>query len=655
MLRLILVLVLGLGFGFAPGSAQRSLPISGWSEPALLFSAGVGSPTDEVLGAKAAVDQGVVFVVWAQRVAAGTGGQQAADIFFARSEDEGETFSVLNLSQSPDVDSRFPDLWVDRNNVYVVWEEGTGRDKEIFFVYSQDRGQSFTTPLNLSNTPNREDRDAHLVVGSRQVVVVWEQVSDRANDSDIYFAFSRDGGQTFSSPRNLSSTSGTLSTFPQVAPGSGGTVYVAWEDEPFGGAAGGTAQADIFFTVLDLRGRSESVGPRINVSNTPGANSLNPKLVASRNRVFLAWEEGGTSTIARDDREARLRGEDSGSISQEREIYLAISTDGGQSFDVTNVSNTPEFDSRRPALALSGMRTLLLAWEEEEGALDNSTVVSTGKTDIWFTRSPDGGETFFPPLNLSHSFGVGSRNIALWGTQRKIFLVWEEDVGTTLGSSTPGREILFTRSTDGGETFETAQVVSRSLARTSRLPSVAVENRVVLVFWEERPEGGGQQGFQLFLTRNEAEGAPFQSRGGRVRAVSVGSVRAGSPPASALEPAQPPSGARTRAVVALGVEALREGRGWSFRVRLSGDAQGAARVRLSVYDLAGRTVFRTEAPIGDGDVGRAQGERAVKLVWPLRDRTGQPVAHGIYLYRVELRDAQGMELRSAVRKLVVLR
>ncbi len=650
LVGVLLVVGLGLSVGFAPGSAQRSLPVSGWSEPALLFSAGVGSPTDEVLGAKAAVGQGVIFVVWAQRVAAGAGGQQAADIFLARSDDGGETFSVLNLSQSPAVDSRFPDLWVTGGTVYVVWEEGTGQAKEILLARSRDRGQSFEPPVNVSNTPNREDRDARVVADFRRVVVVWEQVSDRANDSDIFFAFSRDGGQTFSSPRNLSSTSGTLSTAPRVAlSGPRGTFYVAWEDEPLGDGGATTAQTEIFFTTIELQGQTETVGPRLNVSNTPETPSLNPKLVASRSRVFLAWEEGGTSTIARDDREARLRGEESTAPTQDREIYLAVSADGGQSFNVVNVSNTPEFDSRRPALALAGMQTLLVAWEEEEGALDDSTVVTTGRTDIWFTRSPDGGETFFPPLNLSHSFGVGSRNVVLLGGQRKVFLAWEEDVGAAVGGGARGREILFTRSLDGGETFQAAQVVSRSLARVSRLPRLVLDNRVVVVLWEERAEvAGTQPGFQLAFTRNEAEGAPFQARGGRVRAVSVGSV-------SALKPAQPPSEARARAVVALGVEALREGRGWSFRVHLPGSAQGAARVRLSVYDLAGRTVFRAEAPIGDGDVGWAQGERAVKLVWPLRDRAGRPVAHGIYLYRVELRDAQGMELRSEVRKLVVLR
>lgn len=671
-IRMLLLLILLMPLGTEEGKAQRSVPESAWTDPAPLF-AGTGpvggGGIDELLAAKVAVARGTLFVVWAQRADAGAGGTPNAEVFLARSEDSGETFSVLNLSQSPAVDSRFPDLWVDGSNVYVVWEEGTGQEKEIYFTRSRDRGRTFSDPINVSNTPNREDRDARVVADSRLVAIVWEQAGEPTDDSDIFFTFSRDGGETFGSVRNLSSTSGTLSTFPQVALGASGTVYVAWEDEP-PTSPGGTARTEIFFVALNLRGRAESVGPRLNVSGSPEVPSLNPRLIASRDRVFLAWEEGGTGAPAgaRTDREARLLGEDAAATAQAREIYLAVSKDGGRSFTVTNVSNTPEFDSRRPALALSGMRTLFVAWEEEEGALDDSTVLSTGRTDIWLTRSLDGGETFFPPLNLSHSFGVASRNVSLWATQRKVFVVWEEEVGAAgggiRGGGTRSREILFARSPDGGETFQVAQAISRSLARPSRLPQVVGENRVVLVLWEESPRTptGGAQPFQLFATRNENDGVPFRARSrGLARAVRVTRVEIETPPAQTTrtDEGQRRSSIRERETekrtMAVAVTATAEaealsGGGVRFLVRarsLPPSVDGTARVELSVYDLAGRRLFRQQAPLS------ATGELSFR--WPLRHSDGRPVAHGVYLYRVRLLDTRGDELGTVVRKLVVLR
>jgi hypothetical protein len=39
------------------------------------------------------------------------------------------------------------------NNVYVIWIEFLPFNDEIFFAVSPDKGQTFSEPLNLSQTP----------------------------------------------------------------------------------------------------------------------------------------------------------------------------------------------------------------------------------------------------------------------------------------------------------------------------------------------------------------------------------------------------------------------------------------------------------------------------------------------------------------------
>ena len=75
----------------------------------------------------------------------------------------------------------------------------------------------------------------------------------------------------------------------------------------------------------------------------------------------------------------------------------------------------------------------------------------------------------------------------------------------------------------------------------------------------------------------------------------------------------------------------------TLRYALSGEAT----VRLAVYDVLGRTVrVLIDAP-------RAGGEHAT--TWDARDEAGQPVAPGLYLYRLEVGQ------QRHVRKMVVVR
>ena len=75
---------------------------------------------------------------------------------------------------------------------------------------------------------------------------------------------------------------------------------------------------------------------------------------------------------------------------------------------------------------------------------------------------------------------------------------------------------------------------------------------------------------------------------------------------------------------------------------LSAGGPNVAAIGLRVYDLNGRTVFSREAA-------------GTTLSWNYLSSEGTPVANGVYLYVVEVKDAQGRVLTSEVKKLVVVR
>ena len=72
-----------------------------------------------------------------------------SEIFFAASNDNGQTFNTLNISNSAGSSAQ-PQIALSGNNVYVTWLDASPGNADIF-VISNDR--PFGTPINLSNNP----------------------------------------------------------------------------------------------------------------------------------------------------------------------------------------------------------------------------------------------------------------------------------------------------------------------------------------------------------------------------------------------------------------------------------------------------------------------------------------------------------------------
>src|SRR5688572_802922 len=111
------------------------------------------------------------------------------------SQNGGQAFSdPFNLSNSTG-DSENPQISSEVNNTYVVWQEDTDPpfgNRDIFFARSTDGGQAFNTK-NISNNTG-DSVNPQISVEGNNVYVVWQE------DGDIFFSFSQDGGQAFSDP-----------------------------------------------------------------------------------------------------------------------------------------------------------------------------------------------------------------------------------------------------------------------------------------------------------------------------------------------------------------------------------------------------------------------------------------------------------------------
>ncbi len=376
---------------------------------------------------------------------------------------------TVNVSNSMG-ESRRAQLLIEGNDVYIVWNDSTPGNDEVFFAKSTDGGKSFDKPINLSQNdgPSAFPR---LTVSGTNVYVVWYDYSP--DQSDIFFAKSNDGGKSFKTT-NISDT--PMPSYNPWVAASSNYVYVVFND-------GGRTASMEFTTgetrIVDINTgdeelillRSEDYGETfefINLSNTPGNTSWNARISVLGSNVFVNWNE----------REGTGEGD----------VFFTKSEDNGNSFSMPiNVSNNP-LNSVDSLIAFNE-NNLYIVWNDASG----------NSTDIYFVKSVDNGNTFDPPINLSHSTSksIMTRDSALAVSGDKIFVVWYDE-------SKKENYVFFTKSADGGLTFSDPINLSPNDAISKYAQVVANKNNVYVI-WHDYAEGNGD----VFLRESTDGGETF--------------------------------------------------------------------------------------------------------------------------------------------------
>jgi hypothetical protein len=131
-----------------------------------------------------------------------------------------------------------------RDRVYVSWtrylfnaSNGNYVQSPIFFAYSTDGGATFSTPQNISGKVLYDQGSRPIVGYDGTVYVIFEGASRLATLDSTYIVKSTDGGATFSKPVKvadlqdvipLANTAFRNDSFPAGAAAPNGDLYVAW-------------------------------------------------------------------------------------------------------------------------------------------------------------------------------------------------------------------------------------------------------------------------------------------------------------------------------------------------------------------------------------------------------------------------------------------
>jgi hypothetical protein len=345
-----------------------------------------------------------------------------------------EAFGIAgNFSQTQST-SREPTVEVVGNHVFAAWIDMRTGYGDVYFWASPDRGLTFSQPQNLSNSHARAS-DVQVSKSQANVYVVWVEEGIRLRTS-------HDFGVTFGPVQVLSERGSD----PHIV-ATDKNVYVTWTRSEKHG--------DLFFRASHDFG--DSFEPAIELNEQARGGDVD--LAAAGLNVYAVWDDGS-------------------------QVFFRRSADEGRSFAPTQVLDEGTAASEDARLGTHALGVSVV-WRE-----------GTGCGEIAFRRSTTGGASFEPILNLSGS-PMASLDPLIDVRDNFVYVLWKEkQAGDT--------DVFFTRSLDGGVTFDVARNVSETPGKSAQY-ALSSSGNYVRIVWRDQTMGGSD----IFYRSSVDRGASF--------------------------------------------------------------------------------------------------------------------------------------------------
>jgi len=342
-----------------------------------------------------------------------------------------------NLTQNDD-DSVYPQISSSSDNIYIVWQESVGSygttNYDIFFKKSNDNGDNFGSPINLSDNAGFSEHPQIASVGNL-IYVVW--VDDSSGEREIMFSKSSDSGKTFSNSIVISRNS--MSPYHVELAAEGQNVYVVWNSF-------GMETSNII-----LLSKSNDAGKTFGELTEIGVGDMEtyPKIAANTDEYYIAWDR-------RDNKATEI---------------LLIK--GHKDFKMDNVTqlgklNNEGIDGGESQVAVDADH-VIVSWASN---------IPVDKKYIYISSSMNKGNSFANNIPLSSANSSNVENILI---DDNLYVVWQDNIDGN-------QEIFYTKSNTNGTSIYKSINVSNNIG-VSECPSITVSTSGIHMIWEDDTTG----------------------------------------------------------------------------------------------------------------------------------------------------------------------
>ena len=342
-----------------------------------------------------------------------------------------------NLTQNDD-DSVYPQISSSSDNIYIVWQESVGSygttNYDIFFKKSNDNGDNFGSPINLSDNAGFSEHPQIASVGNL-IYVVW--VDDSSGEREIMFSKSSDSGKTFSNSIVISRNS--MSPYHVELAAEGQNVYVVWNSF-------GMETSNII-----LLSKSNDAGKTFGELAEIGVGDMEtyPKIAANTDEYYIAWDR-------RDNKATEI---------------LLIK--GHKDFKMDNVTqlgklNNEGIDGGESQVAVDADH-VIVSWASN---------IPVDKKYIYISSSINKGNSFANNIPLSSANSSNVENILI---DDNLYVVWQDNIDGN-------QEIFYTKSNTNGTSIYKSLNVSNNIG-VSECPSITVSTSGIHMIWEDDTTG----------------------------------------------------------------------------------------------------------------------------------------------------------------------
>lgn len=354
--------------------------------------------------------------------------------------------ALFSLRAAPDVPAR--------TDLLTLRAEGGGlAGGAVLRATTYPSARPFELPANLTGTPGKS-AGAALADPSGRLHLVFEDDSADVSAPAVFYARGLEDSTRVGRVERLTPEGGTGSS-PVLAAGADGRVVVAWTGR------GPTDTTDRLW-VARSRDGGETFAPPVAVTPSSQLAAWPAVALDAAGNVLVGWYDFDPEVAV---------------------LYTARSTDGGATFSAPAAVDDDSVGAvTRPGLAFDAKGAAYLVYTRQYYI--PGTVASAARIAI----APD-GRTFARPVSLTDEARAASYapDVAV-GADGAVLVAYYTRVVTEEG--TYDRDVVVSRSTDGGATFSPPVDVAKN-AGQSWFPAIAAEpGGGVLVAWEDDTGSG---------------------------------------------------------------------------------------------------------------------------------------------------------------------